>query len=188
MVAGTVLNLSRRSWQIKPGTGEPPVRGLWKQKPKDLVSLYQLIEDRSEIDVLAANATMTKELLSKTMGEIGATGGNMLRPWTTAVLAEAGGRWGPAAIMCFQDPTDEYTVTFMLLNRPGYNYCAGVSLSRNWIGDKADGSGEDIYDHIENVSTDQCKFSDGPLTRVTWRDVAVTFTPQQATTFTIEDA
>lgn len=174
--SAAIVNLSSRSWVVKPGTSEP-VRGQWVKPPNKLTSVYGLAAEEgalSKDDI----ASVLEAFEGKGMG---------LAPWTYCTLANAGGYWGPASVIVFQDPEDQMTVTLMMLLRPGFDYCAGVSLSRMWIGNKGDGQGWEMFKHIETVHTDKCQFSDGVRKEVSWNGVKVSWQPAKSMTFVIED-
>lgn len=174
----TVLNLSRRNFKIKDNTTEP-IKGEWMVAPSNLTSFYDIIRETPN----------DKDKAIQKIKDLGGGIANGYQPWMTCTLAHAGGGWGPASVICYQDPVDKLTITLMMLIRPGYNYCAGVSLSRLWIGNQADGKGWEIYNHIEKVHTDLCQFSDGPTKSVEWKGngIKVSWQPAKEMKFTIED-
>lgn len=170
----TVINLSRRSWTQKMGTGEP-VQGEWMVPPSNLTSFH---------DIVQQNPVASPDQIKEMVRSLGPDRGMGFQPWMTCTLAHAGGGCGPALVICLEDKTDNLTLTLMMLIRPGYNYCAGANLSRGWIGTRADGNGWEIYRHIEDREE---LFSDGVRKVVEWSGVRVTFQPAKEMKFTIED-
>lgn len=177
-MTASVLNLSRRNWKVKLNTGDP-IKGEWMVPPSNLTSFHNIVHDNK-----GASEAQIKEMV-KALGEEAGIG---FQPWMTCTLANAGGYWGPASLIVLQDPEDQMTVSLLMLIRPGYNYCAGVSLSRMWIGTQGDGKGWELFHHIENIHTDKCQFSDGVRKAVSWNGVKVTWQPGKEMKFTIEDA
>lgn len=176
-MSAAVINRSRRNWVKKQGTGQP-IRGQWIAAPDNLKSMQSIIDEHGVRSVEDVHAVL-EAFEGKGMG---------IAPWTSCTLAHAGGGWGPASIICYQDPVDQMTITLLMIIRPGFNYCAGVSLSRMWIGNKADGQGWEMLNHIENIHTNLCQFSEGVRKSVSWNGVKVTWQPAKTMTFTIEDA
>ncbi|ASD69182.1 hypothetical protein [Pseudoalteromonas piscicida] len=151
----TGVFINRTQWSFSPRNNcNLPVHGHWGETPSSVKSagptLEKLIEDgKTPLEAaLIVNASKAdQESLS-------------------CVFNLKGDGIGGESLAVFDIDEDKYgdqlSVACYLKKKPGGDYYAGVSLSQgNWIGDQANGEGEELIDHIKNVHNYGCQISNG---------------------------
>ena len=173
-----ITNKTRCRWTV---TYDQPTHGSWTASPHhDLVSIPELesyLDAQATEDGASDILTFAKtQLLSKNLDD------HLLK------FGGKGNGMGFQGVVTLKT-TDHSNMTLILLidKRPHRGFKAGVSMSNGGWADGFKNTNQKIQ-HIEDIHTDLCKYSDGGPTRVTkLGPITVRFTAGQVVEFEITD-